>query len=310
VEKASPFSTLRCGELASQLTQPTRHLHHPLPHRPNRRIIPTALRVHEMKRLALYLRPEWLHQPPLPQFILDQLTAHQCHALRADGGGDGVGLVGEDQPGADVQPRHVGEFLPRRPMNRSGQGGLRTEVDQRVFGQLGYITQAEVRAADRDEGVVEQLLRHQPGPAAVPVADGDIRRDAIQRHRFMGGVKAQVDIRMGIAQQADPGHQPAHCDRRCGAEGDRLAAGLRIEAFDRGADAVERGLQRLLQLAPRVGQFQLSRFTQKQRHAERLLQRANLVADRCGRDGQLLRSLFGALVPGSGFEGSQRRKRR
>ena len=44
VEKASPFSTLRSGELASQLTQPTRHSHHPLPHRPNRRVIPTALR--------------------------------------------------------------------------------------------------------------------------------------------------------------------------------------------------------------------------------------------------------------------------
>jgi len=76
---------------------------------------------------------------------------------------------------------------------------LRTEVDQRVFGQLGYITQAEVRAADRDEGVIEQLLRYQAGPAAVAVADGDIRRDAIQRDRFMGGVETQVDIRMGIA---------------------------------------------------------------------------------------------------------------
>ncbi len=215
-----------------------------------------------------------------------------------------MGLVGEDQPGAHIQPRHVGELLPRRPMNRSGQGGLRTEVDQRVFGQLGYITQAEVRAADRDEGVVEQFLRHQPRPAAVAVADGDIRRDAIQRHRFMGSVKAQVDIRMGIAQQADPGHQPAHRDGRCGAEGDRLAAGLCAQAFNRGADAVEGRFQRLLQLAPRVGQFQLSRFTQKQRHAERLLQRANLVADRRGRDGQLLRSLFGALVASGGFEGS------
>ena len=91
-----------------------------------------------------------------------------CHTLRADGGRDSVGFVGEDQPGANVQPRHVGELLPRRPMNRSGQGGLRTEVDQRVFGQLGYITQAEVRAADRDEGVVEQLLRHQPGQRPSP----------------------------------------------------------------------------------------------------------------------------------------------
>jgi hypothetical protein len=91
-------------------------------------------------------------------------------------------------------------------MNRGGQGGLRTEVDQRVFGQLGNIPQAEVRAADRDEGVIEQLLRHQPGPAAVTVTDGDVRRDAIQRDWLMGGMEAQIDIRMGIAQQADPGH--------------------------------------------------------------------------------------------------------
>ncbi|OHC19779.1 MAG: hypothetical protein A2883_14315 [Pseudomonadales bacterium RIFCSPHIGHO2_01_FULL_64_12] len=87
-----------------------------------------------MKRLALHLRPERLHQPPFPQFVLNQLPTHQRHALRTDGGRDGVGLVGEDQPGAHIQPRHVGELLPRRPMNWSGQGGLRTEMDQRVFG--------------------------------------------------------------------------------------------------------------------------------------------------------------------------------
>ena len=303
MEKASPFSTLRCGELASQLTQPTRHLHHPLPHRPNRRIIPTALRVHEMKRLALYLRPEWLHQPPLPQFILDQLTAHQCHALRADGGGDGVGLVGEDQPGTHIQPRHVGELLPRRPMDRRGQGRLRAEVNQRVFGQLGNMPQAKVRAADRDEGVIEQFLRYQAGPAAIAVADGHIRRDAIQRDWLMGGVEAQIDIRVGIAQQADPGHQPAHRDGRCSAKGDCLATRRRAEAFDCPADAVERGFQRLLQLAPLVSQFQLSRFAQEQRHAEGFFQRANLVTDRRGGHGQLLGGLLGALVAGGGFEG-------
>src|SRR5690606_13034220 len=87
-------------------------------------------------------------------------------------------------------------------------------------------------------------------PAAVAVADGDIGRDAIQRHRLVGGVKAQVDIGVGVAQHAHPGHQPAHRYRRCGAERDRLAAGAGAQAFDRCADAVERGFQRLLQLAP------------------------------------------------------------
>jgi len=114
---------------------------------------------------------------------------------------------------------------------------------------------------------------------------------------------------VGIAQQANPGHQPANRDGRCGAEGDRLATGLRAQAFDRGADAVEGRFQRLLQLAPRVGQLQLSRFAQKQRDAEGFLQRTNLVADRRGRDGQLLGGLLGALVPGGGFEGAQGGKR-
>ena len=68
-----------------------------------------------------------------------------------------------------------------------------------MLGQLGRIVQAKVRAAGRDKAVVEQLLGHQPRPATVAIANGDIRGDAIQRHRLMGGVDAQVNIRMGIA---------------------------------------------------------------------------------------------------------------
>lgn len=71
--------------------------------------------------------------------------------------------------------------------------------------QIGWIMQAKMRATDGDEGVVEQLLGHQPRPAAVAVADRDICRDPVESHRLVGGVEAQIKVRMGIAQHAYPG---------------------------------------------------------------------------------------------------------
>ena len=62
--------------------------------------------------------------------------------------------------------------------------------------------QLQRRTARRDEGVVEELFRHQSGPAAIAIADGDIRSEAIERHRFVRGMNAQVDALVAELQRA------------------------------------------------------------------------------------------------------------
>lgn len=62
-----------------------------------------------------------------------------------------------------------------------------------------HIMQAKQRAIGRDEGAVEQLLRHQSRPAAVAIADGNTRRHAIQRHRIVEGMEALVNLQMEVA---------------------------------------------------------------------------------------------------------------
>ena len=109
-------STARRGRLNT-----TGDIHHPLPNRQNGGILPSALRIHLIERLALQLRPKRLYKPPLRQLILDQRSTHQGDTLAADGSINDVSLVGEHQSGTDIQFRYFNQPLPASPI----QWGIR-----------------------------------------------------------------------------------------------------------------------------------------------------------------------------------------
>ena len=269
-----------------------------------------AFRVDQIKRLTLDLGPEGLHQPASSQFVLDQFTAHQGHTLCADRRRHRVGLIRKHQSGTHIQARYPRQFLPARPIHRPGASRGTAKVDQRMPWQLTRIVQCQKWAASRDEGVVEQLLGHQPGPAAIAITDGDIGRHTIQRHCLMGCVNTQINIGMGFTQHANPGQQPARSDHRRRGEGNGLPYRRIPEPRHCRADAVEGAAEHVLQLTPLGGQLQLTRLAHEQRHAQRLLQPAHLMTDCRGGNRQLLSGLFRTLVTGRRLKGTQGRKGR
>ena len=114
-----------------------------------------------------------------------------------------------------------------------------------------------------------------------------------------------LDFGPRFEEAVQPRHQPARGERRRRAHGKHAAAPVRAHPFDR----LRQGVEPLAQLgqagARGVGQLERAVVAVEQLHAQRFLQRLDLVAHRRGRDVQLGCGFFHAGVARSGLEGPQ-----
>ena len=83
-----------------------------------------------------------------------------------------------------------------------------------------------------------------------------------------------------------------------------------VELRHRAAHALEAGMQAGIDQPAGIGQFDRAGAAVKQRQAELLLQRADLVAERGGRHVQFVGGLGEAQMAGDRLEGAQRIERR
>ncbi|MDT4876239.1 hypothetical protein FQZ97_1116660 [compost metagenome] len=115
---------------------------------------------------------------------------------------------------------------------------------------------------------------------------------------------------MRRAQRPHARQQPARGHGGRGRQRDGTALGRRTQARHGLGHGSERIAQHRLQLAALRRQHELARLAHEQRHAQRLLELAHLVADGGGRDRQLVRRELGAAMACGGLEGAQRGQRR
>ena len=100
---------------------------------------------------------------------------------------------GRQQPGPPVVPRVV------------VQQGLMLQVGRRA---QRLRAPQQIRAADREPVLGQELGGLDPGPAAGAVADADIDVIAAEIDQLVVGVDPHFDVGMALAEAAQPRHQP------------------------------------------------------------------------------------------------------
>ena len=100
-----------------------------------------------------------------------------------------------------VEPRHLRDFLPSVPAQRLAAARAGLEVQQLVARQILQALQLQRRAESGHEDVVEQLVRDEPRPLALAVADGDVGAVAVERHGLVRHMNMQIERRMLGAKQ-------------------------------------------------------------------------------------------------------------
>lgn len=188
-------------------------------------------------------------------------------------------------------------------------------MQQRVTAQVVEFVERRIAVdqlgtADREEVLGHQPVGAGPIPLAATVAHGDIDVLAGEVGEMLGGVNAQIDVRIGLAESAEARHQPLRRNRRQGGDGQ----GAPVIVVANLLGSIGQQIEGLAQGRPivlaRVGQQQRPVETAKQRHPEPLLQRLDLMADGRLGDVELLRRLGKAQVPGGGLEGTHGVQRR
>ena len=94
---------------------------------------------------------------------------------------------------------------------------------QRVAKQVARLPQRrtgcqQLRAADRDNDVLEQAVAGEAGIFAGAETDGDVDVVGVEVAHFVADVEAQLDVRIDLAERFDAPHQPAR--RNLGIDGD------------------------------------------------------------------------------------------
>ena len=136
------------------------------------------------------------------------------------------------------------------------------------------------------DGAIEVLARE---------VDAPLRR----RH-------AHLDLGMLGLEAMQARRQPAQREGRDQADIQRAGIGLAADALQRIGHAVEGVAQIGQQRLAFAGDLEPARAAHEQRHAEPLLERLHLVADRRLGDVQLLGGVRETCVTGGGLEGAQR----
>ena len=121
---------------------------------------------------------------------------------------------------------------------------------------------------------------------------------------------ARVDLGMGVEEAPQPRHQPFGHQPRRRRDDQHVAVARAVELRHRAAHAFEAGMQAGIDQPAGIGQLDRAGAAVKQRQAELLLQRADLVAERGGRDVQFVGRLGEAQMAGDRLEGAQRIERR
>ncbi len=176
---------------------------------------------------------------------------------------------------------------------------------QQVARAANAIFAGHLRAADRQQGLAEQLALVDPGPVAGAIAHGHVHAVGDEVGQPFLDPQLEVGAR-GVGQQAlQAGRQPA-------------VGELRVEAHDQGVAGGGGGELRhgVLQEVepPRDAGGQPNRLRSRDHGvavsleepgAELRLELADLLADGPVGDRQLLRRAAVAAVPGRGLEGAQ-----
>ena len=164
-------------------------------------------------------------------------------------------------------------------------------------------------AAERRQHVGEQpcgmqfrLRLHGEADGAVEILAREIDAPLRRRH-------AHFDLGMLGLEAMQARRQPAQREGRDQADVERAGVGLAADPLQRVGHAVEGIAQVGQQRLAFAGDLEPARTAHEQRHAQPLLERLHLVADRRLGDVQLLGGVGEAGVTGGGFEGAERVQR-
>ena len=286
----------------------------PLPHRADRGFVFPPGRHRQKVAPGVERRPEGLHECTAAQFFRREREAEQRHAMTRKRGEDGVGFVRERQAGGLHRPaprrRDAGFLEPSRPQRGRRCAGLPVAMDQLVLRQIGRALQAQHRAAQRRVALGHQLAHHQAWPVAAAGAHRDVGAAARQVDQRVAGVQSQLDAVAGLAKGRHARQHPACREGGVGGERDGLRGRRLAQPFDAGLQRVEARAQIVEQAHARRRQRELPREPAEQWTAQRVFERAHLVADGRRRDRKLQRRALEAQVRGRRLEGPQREQGR
>ena len=170
---------------------------------------------------------------------------------------------------------------------------------------------ARVRRRDRDQELVVQPVRVQARPVAC--ADGNGRVEVVVEE--IDGADPRMEVhghaRMRGVEIVQVRQQPFRAE--CGQRREPQRTGARLVGHRlqrRAADAPQRTAQLGEVAAPDFGQLDRAALAPEQRHAELILERLDLPADRALAQRQLLGRARVAFMPRGGLEHEQQRHRR
>ena len=147
-------------------------------------------------------------------------------------------------------------------------------------------------------------------PFAIAEANGAIEQAALGQRILEIGAEADLDLRQGLAQPRQPGHQPALGKGRRHVDTQPVAVALLHDRTHCLLDIVKGKLQRCQKFGTRARQFEIMMMADQKVFAQLLFQIAHLAADRTLREVQQLgRPRETACLPDD-LEHLHRRKRR
>ena len=248
---------------------------------------------------------ERLEQPARGEVLAEEArrTDSDTRALHRRLDRDHGRVEGEHALGLEVA--HADGAQPDRPFRIVGHVDERhaLQVIERL--QLVAITTAAERRQDIGKklcGMQFRLRLHREADGAVEILASEIDAPLRRRH-------AHFDLGMLGLEAMQARRQPAQSEGRDQADIERAGVGLAADALQRVGHAVEGIAQVGQQRLAFAGDLEPARTAHEQRHAQPLLERLHLVADRRLGDVQLLGGVGEGGVAGGGFEGAERVQR-
>lgn len=160
-------------------------------------------------------------------------------------------------------------------------------------------------AAERPQAFDEKRLDVMVGLGRPPVHDRDVEPLGLDVASAREGREPDLHVRMQADELCEPRLQPFRREARARRDDEMPALRLRRDERRRARDDAE-GLRDLPGIGlPRLGQDRASGMALEERHAEEVLELVDVVADRGGRDAELLRPETEIAVPGCPLEGEE-----
>ena len=199
--------------------------------------------------------------------------------------------------------------LPGEPLHVLGAVGV-ARLHQRKLGQVLGAAQACAAFQQPGAGHGGQLFAKQAlcmrwYACRHGVAQGQVDVRRVQIDGGIGGIDADVDVRVLALKSLQPRDQPHGRKRGPGADGHAFAPRTLADDAHRRVHALQRGGDGAQQLGAGSAHFHRPRMAQKQGHAHLVFQRLDLAAHRGLGQGQLFGGSAKVQVPGHGHKGAQ-----